>query len=79
MSADAVWFLCRRPFQTREFLEQSWFIARVRSARKRHRHRCAGSASNPVARHHAPLEPHPGVWQAKVAVSRVGYLNEWER
>jgi phospholipid/cholesterol/gamma-HCH transport system permease protein len=29
MSADAVRFLFRRPFQAREFLEQSWFIARV--------------------------------------------------
>ena len=29
MSADAVKFLFRRPFQGREFLEQSWFIARV--------------------------------------------------
>ncbi len=29
MSADAVKFLFRRPFQTREFLEQSWFVARV--------------------------------------------------
>jgi phospholipid/cholesterol/gamma-HCH transport system permease protein len=29
MSADAVRFLFRRPFQTREFLEQSWFIVRV--------------------------------------------------
>jgi len=29
MSADAVRFLFRRPFQAREFLEQSWFVARV--------------------------------------------------
>jgi phospholipid/cholesterol/gamma-HCH transport system permease protein len=29
MSADAVRFAFRRPFQAREFLEQSWFIARV--------------------------------------------------
>ncbi|MBV9353637.1 MAG: ABC transporter permease, partial [Mycobacterium sp.] len=29
MGADAVRFVFRRPFQTREFLEQSWFIARV--------------------------------------------------
>ncbi|MFA5712403.1 MAG: ABC transporter permease, partial [Mycolicibacterium sp.] len=29
MSADAVKFLFRRPFQGREFLEQSWFVARV--------------------------------------------------
>ncbi len=29
MSADAVKFLFRRPFQGREFLEQCWFIARV--------------------------------------------------
>jgi phospholipid/cholesterol/gamma-HCH transport system permease protein len=29
MSADAVRFVFRRPFQTREFLEQCWFIARV--------------------------------------------------
>jgi phospholipid/cholesterol/gamma-HCH transport system permease protein len=29
MSADAVRFLFRRPFQGREFLEQSWFVARV--------------------------------------------------
>jgi phospholipid/cholesterol/gamma-HCH transport system permease protein len=29
MSADAVRFLFRRPFQTREFVEQSWFVARV--------------------------------------------------
>ncbi|NKY44983.1 MlaE family ABC transporter permease [Nocardia cerradoensis] len=29
MSADAVKFAFRRPFQTREFLEQSWFVARV--------------------------------------------------
>ena len=29
MSADAVKFMFRRPFQTREFLEQAWFIARV--------------------------------------------------
>ncbi|HME46984.1 ABC transporter permease [Mycobacterium sp.] len=29
MSADAVKFLFRRPFQTKEFLEQSWFVARV--------------------------------------------------
>jgi phospholipid/cholesterol/gamma-HCH transport system permease protein len=29
MSADAVKFLFRRPFQWREFLEQSWFVARV--------------------------------------------------
>src|ERR1700752_3330818 len=29
MSADAVRFVFRRPFQTREFLEQSWFVARV--------------------------------------------------
>lgn len=29
MSADAVRFVFVRPFQTREFLEQSWFIVRV--------------------------------------------------
>ncbi|MEB3021762.1 MULTISPECIES: MlaE family ABC transporter permease [Mycolicibacter] len=29
MSADAVKFLFRRPFQGRELLEQSWFVARV--------------------------------------------------
>jgi phospholipid/cholesterol/gamma-HCH transport system permease protein len=29
MSADAVKFLFRRPFQAREFVEQSWFVARV--------------------------------------------------
>lgn len=29
MSADAVRFLFRRPFQAREFVQQSWFIARV--------------------------------------------------
>jgi phospholipid/cholesterol/gamma-HCH transport system permease protein len=29
MSADAVRFVFRRPFQAREFLEQCWFIARV--------------------------------------------------
>jgi phospholipid/cholesterol/gamma-HCH transport system permease protein len=29
MSADAVKFAFRRPFQAREFLEQSWFVARV--------------------------------------------------
>src|SRR5574338_1228556 len=29
MSADAVRFVFRRPFQWREFLEQCWFIARV--------------------------------------------------
>lgn len=29
MSADAVKFLFRRPFQTSEFLLQSWFVARV--------------------------------------------------
>ena len=29
MSADAVKFLFRRPFQAREFLEQSWFVVRV--------------------------------------------------
>jgi phospholipid/cholesterol/gamma-HCH transport system permease protein len=29
MSADAIKFAFRRPFQAREFLEQSWFIARV--------------------------------------------------
>ena len=29
MSADAVKFIFRRPFQWREFLEQSWFVARV--------------------------------------------------
>lgn len=29
MSADAIRFAFRRPFQAREFLEQSWFIARV--------------------------------------------------
>jgi phospholipid/cholesterol/gamma-HCH transport system permease protein len=29
MSADAVRCLAKRPFQTREFLEQSWFVARV--------------------------------------------------
>ena len=29
MSADAVKFVFRRPFQGREFLDQAWFIARV--------------------------------------------------
>ncbi len=29
MSADAIKFAFRRPFQWREFLEQSWFVARV--------------------------------------------------
>ncbi|HXO45741.1 MAG TPA: ABC transporter permease, partial [Mycobacterium sp.] len=29
MGADAIKFAFRRPFQAREFLEQSWFIARV--------------------------------------------------
>jgi phospholipid/cholesterol/gamma-HCH transport system permease protein len=29
VSADAVKFVFRGPFQTREFLEQSWFVARV--------------------------------------------------
>ena len=29
MSADAIRFTFRRPFQWREFLEQSWFVARV--------------------------------------------------
>ena len=29
MSADAVRFVFRRPFQWREFFEQCWFIARV--------------------------------------------------
>lgn len=29
MSAHAVHFVFRRPFQGREFLEQCWFIARV--------------------------------------------------
>ena len=29
MGADAIKFTFRRPFQAREFLEQSWFIARV--------------------------------------------------
>src|SRR5262245_3871005 len=29
MSADAVKFIFRRPFQWREFLEQAWFVARV--------------------------------------------------
>jgi phospholipid/cholesterol/gamma-HCH transport system permease protein len=29
MGADAVRFVFRRPFQWREFLEQSWFVARV--------------------------------------------------
>ena len=29
MSADAIKFVFRRPFQWREFLEQSWFVARV--------------------------------------------------
>ena len=29
MSADAVKFLFRRPFQAREFVEQAWFIVRV--------------------------------------------------
>src|SRR6476660_2809359 len=29
MSADAVRFVFRRPFQWQEFLEQCWFIARV--------------------------------------------------
>jgi phospholipid/cholesterol/gamma-HCH transport system permease protein len=29
MAADAFVFLFRRPFQWREFLEQSWFVARV--------------------------------------------------
>jgi phospholipid/cholesterol/gamma-HCH transport system permease protein len=32
MSADAVRFVFRRPFQWREFLEQSWFVARVSMA-----------------------------------------------
>ena len=43
MSADAVKFLFRRPFQWREFLEQSWFVARVSLARRcwwRSRSRC---------------------------------------
>ena len=29
MSAEAVKFLFRRPFQAREFVEQAWFIVRV--------------------------------------------------
>src|SRR6201984_477568 len=29
MAADAIKFTFRRPFQAREFLEQSWFVARV--------------------------------------------------
>ena len=29
MSKDAAVFAFRRPFQTREFIEQSWFVARV--------------------------------------------------
>lgn len=29
MSADAVRFLFRRPFQAREFVEQAWYIVRV--------------------------------------------------
>lgn len=29
MSADAIRFLFRRPFQWREFLGKSWFVARV--------------------------------------------------
>ena len=29
MSADAVRFVFKRPFQWREFLEQAWFVARV--------------------------------------------------
>lgn len=29
MSVDAVRFLFKRPFQAREFIEQSWFVARV--------------------------------------------------
>ncbi|MCB0935775.1 MAG: ABC transporter permease, partial [Mycobacterium sp.] len=29
MSADAVRFVFRKPFQWREFLEQAWFVARV--------------------------------------------------
>jgi len=29
MSVDAVRFIFRRPFQAQEFVEQSWFIARV--------------------------------------------------
>ena len=29
MSADALKFIFRRPFQWREFLEQAWFVARV--------------------------------------------------
>jgi phospholipid/cholesterol/gamma-HCH transport system permease protein len=29
MSSDAVTFVFRRPFQAREFVEQSWFVARV--------------------------------------------------
>src|ERR1700677_3990040 len=29
MSADGVKFVFRRPFQWREFLDQSWFVARV--------------------------------------------------
>ena len=32
MSADAVRFVFRRPFQWREFLEQCWFVARVSMA-----------------------------------------------
>ncbi len=32
MSADAVRNIFRRPFQWREFLEQSWFVARVSMA-----------------------------------------------
>ena len=29
MSADAIRFAFKRPFQWREFLEQAWFVARV--------------------------------------------------
>ncbi|PRC49565.1 ABC transporter permease, partial [Mycobacterium sp. ITM-2017-0098] len=29
MSRDAVKFLFQRPFQAKEFIEQSWFVARV--------------------------------------------------
>ena len=32
MSAEAVKFLFRRPFQAREFVEQAWFIVRVSMA-----------------------------------------------
>lgn len=32
MSVDAARFVVRRPFQWREFLDQSWFVARVSMA-----------------------------------------------